>query len=216
MSQPSQPTARLPKAYSPTDLMRMNFSRIDFKGDWQRALGNPAKEGVWIVWGDTGSGKTNFAMQLAKELTKHYKRVAYNSLEQGASLSMVETMERCGMQEVNGRFLLLSEPLATLSERLERKHSPDAVIIDSFQYTGLSYRQYIAFKERHRRKLIIFISHAEGKKIKGKTADSVSYDAEMKILVEGYRAICKGRFIPQDGAHYTIWEEGAARYWMTE
>lgn len=36
------------------------------------------------------------------------------------------------------------------------------MIIDSFQYSGLNYKTYKEFKERHPKKLFIFISHAEG------------------------------------------------------
>ncbi len=38
------------------------------------------------------------------------------------------------------------------------------------------------------------------------------YDASLKIFVEGFRAISKGRFIGPKG-YYTVWEEGAERYW---
>ena len=49
-----------------------------------------------------------------------------------------------------------------LEERLRRRGSPGIVIIDSFQYSGLNYKTYKEFKERHPKKLFIFISHAEG------------------------------------------------------
>ena len=38
------------------------------------------------------------------------------------------------------------------------------------------------------------------------------YDATLKIWVEGFKAFSKGRFIGQTG-EFTIWDEGAARYW---
>ena len=44
-----------------------------------------------------------------------------------------------------------------LDERLSKRKSPDFVIIDSFQYTQLDYRQYIAFKERHPDKMLVFM-----------------------------------------------------------
>ena len=37
----------------------------------------------------------------------------------------------------------------------------------------------------------------------------------MKIFVEGYRAISKGRFVSEIGAFYTVWEEGATKYWLS-
>lgn len=206
---------RLPRALSPADLFRMNIKTIGWGGEWKKVLGDPARTGVWILWGDSGSGKTSFALQLAKELTK-YGKVAYNSLEQGASLSMKEALMRHKFGEVKrGHFLLISERLKDLSKRLERRQSPDFVIIDSLQYTKAKYTDYQKFKEAHPNKLIIFVSHAEGAKARGPVAQSIVYDAEMKIFVEGYRAISKGRFISENGAFYTVWEEGATKYWLS-
>lgn len=98
------------------------------------------------------------------------------------------------MQEVNRRFLLLdAEPLDQLSLRLKRQKAPDFVVIDSFQYTQMTYAQYIRFKEQHRNKLLIFISHASGKNPDGRSAKKVAFDASLKIYVEGYR------LSPRDG-----------------
>lgn len=212
----AQETKRLPKALSPRDLLNTKIRTLGFEGDWERACGQPARTGIWIVWGGSGNGKTSFALLLAKELCK-YGKVAYNSLEQGASLSMQQAIQRHELGNVGrGKFQLLCEDLETLSERLSRRQSPDFVIVDSLQYTGLDYRGYRAFKERHRDKLIVFVSHADGIQPDGRTAKKVMYDAEMKIWIEGYRAISKGRFVSETGAYYTIWEEGAARYWLKE
>lgn len=212
----AQSKARLPKALSPQDVFRTKIATIPFEGAFRAAFGTPSRQGVWILWGASGSGKTSMALMLAKELTR-YGRVAYNSLEQGASLSMQEAMRRHELGRTRrGSFHLLSEDLETLSERLSRKQAPDFVIIDSLQYSGLDYRSYRKFKAQHPTKLIIFVSHAEGQNPDGRTAKKVMYDAEMKILVEGYRAISKGRFISETGATFTIWEEGASRYWLQD
>ena len=155
-------------------------------------------------------------MQLARELTKHGK-VAYNSLEEALSLSFQNNMRRCRMEEARGRFLVLDrEPIEALTERLKRQRSPDFIIIDSLQYTGMNYKEYKKLKEQFPNKLFVFVSHADGEKPKGSTAVSVQYDADMKILVQGYRAICKGRFVPESGKHYSIWAEAEAKYWGLE
>jgi len=194
------------------EVLSMKFDTFPFEGAFKDAFSTPERRGVWFIWGDSGNGKTTFAMQLAKELCK-YGRVAYDSLEEGSSLTMRNTMLRCGMMEVNRRFLLLdAEPMEQLNIRLHRQKSPDIVFIDSFQYTQMSYRQYIEFKEANRNKLLIFISHADGKQPNGRAAKSVMYDATLKIRVEGFRAFSKGRFIGPVG-HYDIDKVKAPRYW---
>lgn len=193
------------------ELLSMKFETLPFEGAWYDAFGTPERRGVWMVWGNTGNGKTSFVMQLCKELCR-FGRVAYDSLEEGTCLTMQNTLRRFNMQEVNRRFLLLdAEPLEQLSLRLKRQKAPDFVVIDSFQYTQMTYAQYIKFKEQHRNKLLIFISHASGKNPDGRSAKKVAFDAALKIYVEGYRAFSKGRFIGSKG-YYDIWPEEAAKF----
>ena len=180
------------------EVLNMKFDTLPFEGDWFEAFNTPERRGVWFIWGNTGNGKTSFVMQLCKYLCR-FGRVAYDSLEEGACLTMQNTLMRFQMQEVNRRFLLLdAEPLDQLSLRIKRQN-----------------RQYIEFKEKHRGKLLIFISHATGRLPTGRSAKSVMFDASLKIYVEGYRAFSKGRFIGPRG-HFDIWPEKSRLYWGEE
>lgn len=212
---------RLPKALSPAEMDRMTFELLPWSEEWVRAFGRPEARGVWIIWGLSGSGKTSFAMQLGKELAKYY-RVAYNSLEQGRSLTMQMIMRRHRMTEVRkGSWGLISEDIQVLEQRLQSRGAPDVVIIDSVQYTDLNrsggLQRYKELAERYKDKLLIFISHADGRNLDGSIAEKIAYDADMKIYLEGYRAISKGRIFGEaPDAYYTIWAEGAARYWLSK
>lgn len=190
----------------------MKKRTIPLSGAMRDAFGEPERCGVWFVWGESSNGKTSFVMQLCKELARHGK-VAYNSLEEGTALTMLNTLRRYRMEEEGSRFQLLdSEPMSDLGERMNRHKSPDFYVIDSFQYTQMTYREYIAFKEAHKNKLLIFVSHAEGKNPSGISAKKVMYDATLKIYIEGFKAFSKGRFFGPTG-EFTIWQGGADRYW---
>ena len=194
------------------EMLNMKYDTFDFRGEWYEAFGLPEKRGVWFVWGNSGNGKTSFVMQLCKYLCR-FGRVAYNSLEEGVSLTMQNAMKRFGMIDVNRRFLLLdAESLDQMEIRLSRKKSPDIVVIDSFQYTMMNFKQYIELRERHKNKLFIFISHADGRLPSGRSAKSAMYNADLKIYVEGYRAFSKGRYIGPK-KYFDIWPEEAERYW---
>ena len=201
------------RAYSPKQVQSMNIPSFPFEGEWEKAFGHPDRTGTWIIWGNSGNGKSSFVMQLAKYLCR-FAKVAYDSLEESTGLSLKNSLVRHKMEEVNRRFVILDrESMEELSERLSKRRSPEIVIIDSFQYSGLTYATYQAMKEKHANKLLIFISHAEGMNPEGRAAKKVAYDADVKIFVQGFRAMCKGRFITAPGNYYTIWEEGAAKYW---
>ena len=204
-------TRRLNRALSVSDVYLLERATYRLSERWHEAFGEIDRTGVWLIWGKSGSGKTSFVLELCKELAR-FGRVAYDSLEEGDSLTMKNAFIRAGMMDVARRVVLLNrESMADLHERLSRPKSPDIVVIDSFQYTRMRYAEYQRFKEAHADKLIIFVSHATGDKPKGQAADAVMYDATQKILVKGYVAISKGRFKP--GGRYVIWDEGARRVW---
>ena len=204
---------RLPRVLTINQLMQKKYNTFPFEGAWHEAFGTPERTGVWFIWGDSGNGKSRFAVQLCCELAK-YCRVVYNSLEEGACLTVQQAFAEVDAKQVARRLLIAKgESIAQLSERLSRQRSPEAAIIDSFQYAQLTYREYIRFKGAHPDKLIIFISHADGKQPAGRSARSVRYDATQKIHIEGFVAQSFGRHIGPNGGKYTIWEEGAAKYW---
>ena len=203
------------RALTVKEVLNKKRQTFPFEREWADAFGQPERTGVWFIWGRSGNGKTSFVMQLIAELCK-YDRVAFDSMEEGDSLSMRQKLVRHGLSKVGSRFHLLNaEPMTELKERLARRKSYNIIVIDSFQYTQMSYRDYIQFKEQNKDKLIVFISHAKGSLPRGSAAEGVMYDATLKIWVEGFKAFSKGRFIGQTG-EFTIWDEGAARYWGTE
>lgn len=203
------------RALSAREVLAQRKQTFPFEGEWRKAFAQPERSGVWFVWGNSGNGKSSFVMQLCRELAK-YDRVLYNSLEEADSKTMQDSLRRHNMADVGRAFhLLAGESIPELSQRLLRRKSPNIIVIDSFQYTQMSYRDYIALKEAHRDKLFIFISHAKGKLPRGGAAESVMYDASLKIWVEGFRAYSKGRFIGERG-YYTVWDEGAERYWSID
>lgn len=202
---------RIKRALTVSDLKAYKAETLDFDGPWLDAIGRPELTGSWIVWGNSANGKTRFALQLARYLARFVK-VAYNSLEEGLSVTMREAVLSIGMADVQRNFILLDkETITELAERLGKRKSTDVVIIDSLQYTGLTYTEYKMLRDRFRHKLFIFISHAEGKLPKGNVAKSVRYDANVKILVEGYKAFCESRY--GGGQPFTIWAKGAQEYW---
>lgn len=183
-------------------------------GIWTDCIGEMDRHGVVFFWGNSGQGKTSAVVSFCKELCA-FGNVLYVSLEEGFSLSMQNTLRRFGMQECGTRFQIAeSMSMAELEERLKKQRSPEFIVIDSFQYAQMSYRDYIKFKEAHRNKLLIFISHADGKQPEGRAARSVKYDAGLKIWVEGHVAVSLGRFIGRT-AKAVIWRKKAEEYWGT-
>lgn len=200
------------KALSVIQVLQKNTRKVEFSGPFYRLIGNPGLYGSWIIWGQSGNGKTHFLLQLLKYLTQ-FGRIAFNSMEEGSGASIQRAFEIEQMHEVNGKLILLdNEPVEELIERLGRKKSPRIVAIDSWQYAQMTYRMYTQLLERFPSKLFIFTSHASGKLPYGRTANSIRYNSSVKIRVEGYKAFCQSRY-NTSSEPYVIWPEGAENYW---
>jgi hypothetical protein len=199
------------RAVSVAELTKKKFIELNLPPEFEKLLGTPERSGVWIIWGESFNGKTSFALQLAKALTTSGK-VFYDTMEEGARKSFQNAIINQNMKEVKSKFLIGNcESIEELKERLIRKKSPEIIIIDSLQFSGLTKATYKAFKQQFSNKLLIFISHADGKNPYGALANFVKYDADVKIRVEGYKAMCLSR-LGGDKAPYTIWAKGAADY----
>lgn len=193
--------------------MRRRYKLYSFDGCWHDAFDNPERAGTWFIWGNSGNGKTSFVLQLLKYLSG-FGKVAYNSLEEGGAHTLQQAFVRNNMADIRRKLLVIEgESLAEMQQRLDKKRSPDVYVVDSLQYADINYEQYKTIKERFRHKLIIYVSHADGRLPDGRAARKIMYDATLKIWVEGYRAISKGRYVGPNGGIYTVWEEGSTKYW---
>lgn len=207
------------RAISNRNVLTAKFEVAEFDGAFLASFGKPELRGVWIVYGGSGSGKTTFLMQLCKYLTR-FRRVAYNSLEQGLSLSLQKAWERVRMDEVGSRIILLNkESLKDLRVRLAKKQSPDVIVIDSVHYWfGLKVADVMKLKDDFPNKLFIFGSHEKRGLPDGVVAEKIRYDSEIKMRVEGYKVFVTTRYEVAErgegGADFVIWEQGANEYWI--
>lgn len=183
----------------------MKFETLNLEGEWQASLGEPQLSGAWLAWGCSGSGKTSFALLLAKYLS-NFGVVAFDSLELGIGKALQRSAKIANLSDVKpGRIIFIKERVDQLRERLKKHKSPKIIIIDSFQYLRIKYADYLELKEEFPDKLFIFISHADGKNPRSSDAESVRFDADIKIFVEGYAAYPTSRF--GGGEPYIIWRE---------
>lgn len=199
------------RTLSAKQVLTIKFDTIRLGGGWNECVGEIETTGIWFIWGNSGNGKTSAVVSLCKELSA-FGKVLYNSREEGVSLTMQNTLRRYGMGELGSRFQLANMSLQELDEKISQQRSPKFVVLDSFQFMGLTYKDFRAFCEKHKNKMLIFVSRTRGRQPEGRAAISAMYDASCKIWVEGYKAFSKGRFVGTTG-EMTIWDEGAKKYW---
>lgn len=198
------------KALTVDNILNQKVTRIPFDQDgrFYDAFRQPQDRGVWFVWGGISSGKSSFIMQLAKELADTYK-VFYNSLEEETSSDdFIERCDRHIMTDVKSKFLAESFEYNELCEYLDRRNSPKVVIIESATYFFESFEQYQQFRKKYRHKIIIITGHGTSSKTSTELEFKIQKDANMKVFVNGFLAICKGRTIGPNGGNFVIWDQG--------
>lgn len=205
------------RAYSPKEIARLQIPELPLEGEWRAAFGRPSRYERWFIDGESTSGKSTFVMLLAKELCK-FGKVDYISLEEGANLSFKRRTIRLQMDEVAGRFKAVTNiTMEELAARLAKPKSANFVFIDSVQYTGMTFPKIKALLlDRFPRKSFIFVSQNYKGRPKGKPANDLKFDAGVKISTIGFRAYCHGRYVDGAGAYFTIWEEGAYKYYLNK
>lgn len=197
------------KVLTVANIINQAIKRIMFTGDWYQAFKNPQDKGVWFIWGGSGSGKSTFILMLCKALAQLGFKVFLNLCEEETDDSdFIDRVEMLQMNEVSDNFHALTYNYNDLCIYLKKRDSPKVVVIDSATYFFESFDQYKSFKQMFKNKIIIITGHARGNNPKFELEDRIMFDAKMKIFINGYLAVCKGRTIGPNGGRFIVWQEG--------
>lgn len=191
------------------DFLNKSYKELDFDGEWLASFGKPEKNFKCIVYGDSGNGKTEFVVKLTKYLAR-FTKVYYNSHEQKFSKSLRDALVRNNLREVNGKVIFADgESMEVMMDRLGKRNSPGAIVIDSRDYMNLTIDQFKLLIESYPHKCFIVISWASGKKPRGTHAEGIEYMCDVKILVKNFTAHMRSRF--GGNQNFIIWDKGVAK-----
>ncbi len=200
---------KVQRAHSYEDISSQKFKIIPIQKEWLGHLGEPQLgNSHWLVYGESGHGKTSYVLQIVKMLTE-FEKVHYNTLEEGMKQSFKLALKRNNMKIVASKFNFHQEDLEELTKRLDRRRQPKIVVIDSVQYffRGKQLKHYFDFINKFQNTTFIWVSGADGKKPKGSIANDIYYDADIVINVKDFEAIVmKNRFEAYESR--IIWKEG--------
>lgn len=202
------------KSISVKQALSIVFKQFEFKGLWQEAFGQPETTGFWYLGGAEKNGKTTFAMMLAKYLTG-FGKVLYVSAEEGFSKDIIAAMVAAGLSDNDRNFKLLDYmPWEELNQKFESRKSPKIIFIDNTTVyrDEITRKMVLELKEKHKNKLIIFVSHEEKGLPDSALGNIWRKLSKIIIQAEGLKAIISGRC---PGGTIPVNEEKANLYWGT-
>lgn len=198
------------------NIQNTKHETMPFEGKWLECFGTPSPAGIWIIYGNSGSGKTSFALQLAKYLT-NFGRVVYWTLEQGNTQSFQRAWKREGISDCGCSIIAADEDetFATIAKAMCVKRGRNILIIDSLtplKAQQFNIQRYEAFRKRMKDKLIIWLSHEKNGIPDTSVGDYILKLADLKMQVEGYKVMTNTR-AGESLKDFVIWEQGANKYW---
>jgi predicted ATP-dependent serine protease len=199
------------RAVSVAKLLERKLEVYEFDGIWGQVIGNPERNGIWLIYGREKNGKTWFALKLAEYLSA-LSKVLYISAEEGTGPNFQSSCIRANLDYKN-RDLQFTEyiPIAELEMVLKRRYSPRVVIIDNTSVYGSELKSAdIVRLMRNERVLFIILAHEKRNQPDGATAVMAKKLAKVILRVEGLTADVSGR-VP--GGQITIDENRSLIYW---
>jgi hypothetical protein len=208
--------------FSNRHIVTSKHRTFPFTGRWFESFGCPPVAGSWIIYGGSGSGKTGFALQLARYLTS-FDRVLYWSIEQGNSKTFQQAWIREGMQECGNRISvaddteLLSDEqdmFASIVEAMLCRRGPGILIIDSItplKAMGFTITRYESLRKRLKGKLLIWLSHENASLPDTNAGDYIMKLSDLKMHAVGFTVFINNR-AGDRMQNFVIWEQGAEEY----
>jgi hypothetical protein len=167
------------------------FKTMSLSGDWGALLGEPEINFSMFIYGESGNGKTNFAIRLAKYLAK-FKKVLFYSVEEGINSSIQKTIIRQGLLKETKVLIgqyepdKFESPFDDLENELSKRASAHFVFIDSLEYADMNNKQLKALRRKFPRKSFITLGRAEGAKALSAAGNSAKYDSGIVLYVKDH------------------------------
>ena len=198
------------KTLTMRSFMAKKYKTFGFTGEWLDSFGDIERNARWLVYGDSGHGKTELVVQLTRYLASMAK-VLYVSAEQGDKSSLQVSFKRNKMELYKSVQLAVNWTFLDVLEYLKKPRSADVVVLDSLDYLKFKADDYRLLDSLFPNKSFVIICWSEGKKPKSNTGKEIEYMADLKVHVKNYVAHPRGRYggnIP-----YIIWPEKAAQFY---
>lgn len=206
------------KSISVKKLVQKKFKVYDFENEWKDSFGTPETNAQWIVYGESGNGKTEFCVQLAHYYC-NFGKVAYISLEQGISSSLQSPFTRYDFKNQPYICKIFEKNTKTEGNVYEQikafvaKTTYKTIIIDSLNSLKVTPSEYIELSElaKKRKRTLVNVAWGKGNHPSTSAGEQIEFMVDIKLQVKKY-AIPEPKSRFGGNMPYVIWEDKAKEY----
>lgn len=183
---------------SAEEILSLQFSVLDFTGDWLDLFGRPSNNFLMIVSGPPKGGKSTFALQFANYLKK-FGSVVYIAVYEKFSLSLQRKIVKNKISGIDFSKARIKKEI----DYVIRKGHYDFVFIDSAGQAFLRISDFEELKAKYPTTSFVTIYQVSDEDDR-KITDKIKQRSDIIVDVDAGIAHARGRFNPS--GEYEIFE----------
>lgn len=168
------------------ELKKAQFKVLPFNGNWKELVGTPEERFSLMLYGQSGHGKSYFAMQFAEYLSNNFGAVLYNSAEEGMSLTLQNKIKELKSDNL---FIAKHKDFNSIKKALKSSNCK-FVILDSVNHMNLTPEQVEELRNLDFTRGFVSI-HQVTKSGEFKGNNKFLHNCDVEIMVQDRKPIVK-------------------------
>lgn len=169
-----------------SDLQSVSFKTLGFTGEWNELMGTPEESFSVMIYGQSGHGKSTFAISFAEYLANNFGPVLFNSAEEGISLTLQDKLKNLRSDDL---FISHHKDFHSIKKYLKRSDCK-FIILDSVNHMNLTPDNIEELRKMNKTRGFISI-HQVTKSGDFKGNNQFLHNCDVEIIVENYKPIIK-------------------------
>lgn len=168
------------------DLQKARFKILPLTGVWRDSMGTPSEGFSVMIYGQSGQGKSTFAINFSEYLANNFGAVLYNSAEEGINLTLQDKMKNL---ESDDLFISHQKDFNSMKRYLKNSKCK-FVVLDSVNHMNLTPDNVEGLRNMDKTRSFISI-HQVTKTGDFKGDNKFLHNCDTEIVVDKYIPITK-------------------------
>lgn len=168
------------------DMQKARFKTLPFTGSWKDLMGTPEERFSVMIYGQSGQGKSTFAINFAEYLANNFGAVLFNSAEEGISLTLQDKLKNLKSDDL---FISHQKDFNSMKKHLKTSNCR-FVVLDSVNHMNLTPENVEELRNMDKTRGFISI-HQVTKTGDFKGDNKFLHNCDIEIVVDNYTPTTK-------------------------